>query len=121
MQITILGVHPVDAEEPCHLIECEARIVTAPLDFADFTQEVPGVPQADWQVAYDERFLVADGATELDPQSPDQQPPSDSLRFVFFFHYLEVDRDLSSPVGPLSLPAPTPRPPRLNFVEYDPP
>jgi hypothetical protein len=38
-RIIILGVYPIEADEPCHLIEIVAEPVDAELDFETFTQE----------------------------------------------------------------------------------
>ena len=43
------------------------------------------------------------------------------VRLVFFFHYLQLDAPLLTPFGSASLPRETPRPPRLDFMKYDPP
>jgi hypothetical protein len=41
-RMTILGVHPIEADEPCHLIEILVEGHDADLDFGKFTQEVEG-------------------------------------------------------------------------------
>ena len=92
--LKIIGVHPIEAAEPCHLIEIE--LMEAPgseFDFGDFTQEAPGEPRSNWQVAYDERSL------------------DDSLlRWAFFFHYLDFQRPLKTPFGDMTPPRETPIP-----------
>jgi hypothetical protein len=103
--LKIIGVHPVEAPEPCHIIVVE---LTEPpgeeFDFGEFTQEVEGEPRSDWQVAYDER------------------PLDDSLlRWAFFFHYLDFQRLLMTPFGKMILPRETPIPSHLKDIEYWPP
>jgi len=56
-KITVLGVHPVEADEPCHLVELLVEGSDDELDFGEVTQEVKGQPQENWQVPWDERVL----------------------------------------------------------------
>jgi len=90
----------VEAPEPCHLIEAEL-VGVDDFDWGEVTQEDSTQPQANWQVAYDEQPL-------------DER----RCRWVFFFHYLDFDKPLLTPEGPIDVPAPTPRPEHLWAVEY---
>lgn len=102
--IKIMGVHPVVAPQPCHLIELEIGEQSAPFDWGAVTQDDPAQPRANWQVAYDEAPLNDEGT-----------------RWAFFMHYLDFSRPLLTPAGSLELPAPTPLPDRLKHVKYDEP
>jgi hypothetical protein len=104
MPIVIRGVHPIEADEPCHLIEIELIDVTGGLNFADFTQDIAGRPRENWQVAYDEEPLD-DG----------------ECIWTFFFHYLDFAKPLLTPEGPMKLPPATPLPGHLRRREYWPP
>lgn len=101
--IRILGVHPVSAPEPCHLIEMELTGPAAEIDFTDITQEDRQLPRDSWQVPYDEQMIFEDGQTTV---------------WVFFFHYLKVSKPLLTPIGPITLPKVTPLPSRLREIEY---
>lgn len=102
IQAKVVGVHSVSAEEPVYLIEMEVAGDPDAFDLDQVTQEVPGVPRSDWQAPYDER------------QTGDN-------RIAFFFHFLELDRPLLSPVGPLRLPPVTPVPDHWQDIEYEQP
>jgi hypothetical protein len=104
--VKIIGVHPIDAPEPCHLCEVEIRGEPEAVDFAEFTQPVAGQDRSNWQVAYDERLLSKGAHTSL---------------YVFFFHYLDLLEPLQSPFGLLDLPQETALPERLRSVTYEPP
>ncbi len=111
----VIGVHPVEAAEPCHLVELFVESYS-PLELVGgVTQERPGEPRDSWQVPWDERVLDADGESELRGHV---QPP---CRVAFFFHYLDRERPLRTPFGPLRLPMETERPERLAFMEYEAP
>jgi hypothetical protein len=103
MSVRIHGVHPVEAREPCFLIEVELAEPKS-FDWGKVTQEDSTQPIANWQVAYDEQPLDAD-----------------LRRWAFFFHYLDVDKPLLTPEGAVELPAVTPRPAHLEGVRYDEP
>ena len=100
----IIGVHPILAPQLCHLIEVDIGEHSEPIDWGAVTQEDPGQPRANWQVAYDEMALNDEGK-----------------RWVFFFHYLDFSRLLTTPAGLLELPAPTPLPDYLKPVQYQEP
>jgi len=102
----VVGLHPVDAPEPCHLCEVVLEGEADDVDFGEFTQPLAGRDQSYWQVPYDERLLSSSGAQRS---------------YVFFFHYLDLAQPMQSPFGPLALPHPTPRPERLSFIAYEPP
>jgi hypothetical protein len=121
MHIEVIGVYPVRAPEPCHLIELWVRALDGELDVGRFTQEIPGRAQANWQVPYDERLLNEHGTASVAEPFPDRVSGKGDLRIAFFFHYLELSRPLSSPAGPLKLPEPSESPSRLRFFEYEPP
>jgi len=101
--LRIIGVHPISAKEPCHLLEIELTAPSGDFDFGLVTQEMADQPKANWQVAYDEQ------------QVGDNEAGS---RWVFFFHYLDFERPLLTPLGPFTLPEPTPVPPHLKAIEY---
>src|SRR5690348_8909510 len=102
----IIGVHPVDAEVPVHLIEVLVEGNLDDFDVGDVTQEDPSQPKMNWQVAYDERFL---------------EKAQDKARSAFFFHYLDLEKPLLTSIGPLTLPEPTKVPQYLKEIEYEPP
>lgn len=102
----ISGVHPVETKEPCYLIELVINGDAGEIDFGGFTQPIDGKDSSYWQVAYDERKVSSGGEESV---------------YVFFFHYLDFAQPMQSPFRPLALPRPTPRPPRLGFIEYEKP
>ena len=113
--IQIVGVYPVDIDDPAHLVEV---LVSDPFDEVDwdsFTQNEEDIV-ADVDAA-------SDGDTEAGPHDPQliEQLADGTTRAVFFFHGLDVARPLFSPFGSLQLPSPTNRPARLAAITYGPP
>lgn len=120
--VEVVGVYPVrEAEEPCHLVEIV--VSDAPgFDVGEITQKTPWASRKSWQVPYDERLLNAAGDEVVPTQWP--IPPerlTDDVRLAFFFHYLDFDRPLETPFGPVRLPEPTERPSRLDWLQYEEP
>ena len=117
MTIDIIGLYPVRRD--VHLIECwikgnpDERVL-----FDEFAQSQPGVNASGWQVAYDEHLLNPSGTDGMDIYDSQGIAIEMDLRFAFFMHYLDVARPILSPIGLLTLPAETPRPDRLSFMEY---
>jgi len=102
--VRVLGVHPVKADEPVHLVEIEMLADASTVDWCSFTQPCEGRDRSYWQVPYDERPV---------PGRPDH--------WCFYFHYLDTSRPLQSFAGDLALPAETPVPPSLQFIKYEEP
>ena len=121
LSVRVLGVHRVkDAAEPCHLVEIEVN-GEGEFDVGAITQSLAGVPEAEWQVPYDEHELGGDigPATPIDVPGPIQVVGS--IRIAFFFHYLALDEALRTPAGQVALPAVTARPAHLRFLTYEAP
>ena len=122
MDLQVIGVYPIEADEPCHLIEVKiGKAEGEILDLTKFTQEVSGQPLANWQVPYDEHFLNEDGTADLNPRCPAEMPKHDNLRAAFFFHYLNLEKPLETPVGAIHISKPKEKPARLNFIKYESP
>jgi hypothetical protein len=100
----VLGVHPVKAREPVHLIEIELLADASHVDWRSFTQPFEGRDRSYWQVPYGEQPV---------PDRPNS--------WCFFFHYLDTSRPLQSFAGDLVLPEETPVPPSLSFIKYEEP
>ncbi len=125
MNITILGVHPIEAEEPCDLIEVLIEDAPRPINFGHFVQPDPSRPPPNWQTAYDEHYLTPDGTAFLNPDDPRRPPDFAScnghLRAAFFMHYLDSDNPILTPAGSITPPDRTPMPDRLKIVRYEAP
>jgi hypothetical protein len=103
-QATIIGVHPVEANEPVHLIELLVEGDADTFDIGEVTQEVADQPKSNWQAPYDERVVgESDG----------------KIRYAFFFHYVDFKKPLLTPAGSLPLPQPTKPPAHLKDIEYE--
>ena len=123
--VEVIGLHLVDANEPCHLVELIVHDSTGPFDVGEFTQQMSDRSRDDWQVPWDEKILSSSGSEiAVDAWDiRDQESPYwvGDVRVAFFFHYLDLDRPLITPFGEVSIPAATTRPERLDFMEYEAP
>ncbi|MBO0754683.1 MAG: hypothetical protein J2P54_02390 [Bradyrhizobiaceae bacterium] len=115
--VKVVGVHPIEADEPCHLIELAIWDPDREFNLDDLTQVDDKIRRGLWQVAYDERYLDAQNLQPLGHNRPDRK----EYRLAFFFHYLDLAKLLESSFGPLALPQPSPRPEYLDFMEWGPP
>ena len=88
-QVDVVGVYPVDADEPCHLVELHVRDFVGVFDAGEFTQEAPGQPKDNWQVPYDERLLDSNGFPIVSGNVFPEFKSEGSMRLTFFFHYLD--------------------------------
>lgn len=102
----IIGVHPIEADEPVYHIELLVEGHADAFDIGEVTQEIAGQPKSNWQAPYDERVLEeSDGRT----------------RYAFFFHNLDFNKPLLTPAGAIPLPKPTKQPAHLKDIEYESP
>jgi hypothetical protein len=118
----IVGLYPVSDVDSCYLVEVVIRNAETQPDFGEFTQSTPNLDRSEWQVPYDEKLLDANGeeiVADLFFDAPEPWP-SDA-RVAFFFHELRVDEPLRTPYGEVVLPTPSPRPARLDALEYETP
>jgi hypothetical protein len=122
--VEVIGVHPVVAEEPVHLIEVVVRNSAGPFELVAFWQENPTQPKSNWQVCYDEQVLdktgeriVADGWDA----KKDKGLWTGDVRLAFFLHYVDFSKPLNTQFGDVPLPSPTERPARLSMINYDSP
>jgi hypothetical protein len=122
-QIKVIGVYPVEADEPVHLIELSVLGAQGVFKIEDITQEVPGQPRDNWQCPYMEQILSASGDEVLaDDYDAPKRPElwRGDMRLAFFFHYLDFERPLRTPFGEVQLPAESELPERLSMLEYEP-
>ncbi|MBA4369157.1 MAG: hypothetical protein C0403_16130 [Desulfobacterium sp.] len=120
--IDIIGIHPIHAADPCHLIELIIKNCQSEIDMIGFTQEISGQPKSNWQVPYNDKFLNDDGSKitgDVMLDGRDEKNWKGNVRIAFFFHYLDLSKPLKTPFGIKSLPAPTDLPERLKIMEYE--
>ena len=121
MRIEVVGVYSVSAPQPCHLVEVIVHDLGGELQVAEFTQETPGEPRNNWQAPWDEYVLDASGTSGQAAPFPGPISAKGDVRLAFFLHYLDPSKPLLTPIGPVDLPPPQERPPRLAFMTYEPP
>ena len=104
--VRVVGIHPMLADEPVHLIEIEVTGDVDAFDFTEVAQKLPDQPRENWQAAYDEREVGRDASR---------------VRFAFFFHYLDLEKPLLTPFGSVWLPAESRIPKHLQRIAYEQP
>jgi hypothetical protein len=87
-----------------YLFEVEIDPPGADLDWRQVAQPAESLPPSSWQVPYNEQ--VIDRAKG---------------RWVFFMHFVDLRQPLRTPLGAVSLPPPSARPPHLAAIEYEAP
>lgn len=123
-QLKVIGVYPVEADEPVHLIELSILGAQGVFNIGDITQEIPGQPRENWQCPYMEQILSASGDKVLTDDYVSSKRPElwkGTMRLVFFFHCLDLERPLRTPFGEVQLPAESELPERFSMLEYEQP
>jgi hypothetical protein len=123
-QIKVIGVYPIENEEPVHLVEFFVLGAQGIFKVGDITQEIPDQPPANWQCPYMEQILSSSGDEVLaDDYEASERADlwKGDMRLAFFFHYLDLERPLRTPFGEVQLPAESAVPERLSMMEYEQP
>lgn len=119
MRVGVIGVYPIEAADPCHLLEMLIRDHTGPIHLTGFSQEIQGQPRMLWQVPWDERILNFDGTQDISGRFPTKIVADGTLRLAFFMHSLDLNQPLITPAGNVVLPTPEQQPGRLVFMRYE--
>src|SRR5688572_27743244 len=96
-QIKVIGVYPIEADEPVHLVELSVLGAPGVFNVGEITQEIPDQPRDNWQSPYMEQILSASGEDVLaDDYEASERPElwRGDMRLAFFFHYLDFERPL---------------------------
>jgi len=102
-------------QEFAGVAQIEVLVENPDADFSvsDFQQIDPSVPGSFWQVAWNEKFLTADGSQGVDAYGPDGLPVTQKYRVAFFIHSWRQALGLNTSYGPLPMLEPVPIPERL--------
>jgi len=101
------------------VVDALVRNLDERFDVIDFVQADPSKPESEWQVAWNETYLTADGNKILDERFPDRLPTIAEFRIVFVIHLWKPSLPLMSSYGELSVPPIQPQPERLwRLVPY---
>lgn len=118
----------LDEDDPDHVVSSdqtelqlrsvvlvELRVVDRDdsFDVADFAQEEPGEPRQNWQAAWAEAYLTADGSALAQERVSLAAPPEGDIRMAFFMHSWKTDIPLETSYGRVACPTPQPMPDRL--------
>jgi len=111
-----------DLRENAALVEALVESPDNQFDAGDFMQADPSTVRDNWQVAWMETYLSADGETCVSLERSHRHPNEQSFRVAFFIHEWKPGLPLLSSYGPLACPDPAPMPERLRrLVPYSPP
>lgn len=120
-EVQVVGLYPVTDHPGVHLVELIVEAPPEEFDIGDFTQEDPSLPDDEWPVPHDERYLN-EGGDQVVGDLFEEPPSTPTTRLAFFLHGLDPARPLITPFGQVPLPAPQPMPARLaGLIEYEPP
>ena len=105
-------LNPENAENAV-IVEMIIKRPLREFDIGEITQADDSLPRNCWQSVYDEVFLNEAG-TEIIDEKEILNAGHETVRFVFFFHFLDLDKPLHTPFGDIPLKKPTQMPKRLK-------
>ena len=119
--IKLIGVYKIKPKEPCHLIEIEFINIDKPLNIGEIIQEYETQPKENWQVPYSEHLLNNDGKKSIADDYEllcNNSLIKDIFRLTFFFHYLNLNKELLTPFGKITINKIDKLPKRLNIIKH---
>ena len=121
-KINLIGFYKIAEYKNVHLLEFEISSIGSDFDIDDFTQKLPNVDSMNWQVPYDELFLNKNGSEIIGDYRTDINALEKPFRLVFYFHYFDLEKPLSTPYGNISINKIDSIPKRLSeIIEYEQP
>ncbi|CCE02352.1 hypothetical protein [Bradyrhizobium sp. STM 3809] len=106
------GIYRAHLDEAV-LVEVMVTNPDARFSVGHFIQPDPSRPPGQWQAAWNETFLTADGESRIELADTEKVPSSSRYRVVFVIHYWRQGTPLQSSYGDLTPPLPEPVPARL--------
>jgi hypothetical protein len=121
-ETNVIGVYTVEGQTNVHLIELDIKAKHTDIDIGEFTQRQRGVDQLDWQAPWDEKYLNREGTEITGDWLEVPKDKTENTRIVFFLHFIDFDKPLTTPFGEIDLKIPEPMPNRLSsIIEYEKP
>ena len=121
-EINIIGIYKVKSQKDVHLLELEIRTNPKNINIGEFTQELGGIDKYNWQVPWDEKFLDSSGIKVIGDWMNTPEDNSDFTRLVFFLHFVDFKKPLSTQFGNVKLKTEEEMPQRLlNLITYEKP
>ncbi|XDD52975.1 hypothetical protein AB3N62_10825 [Leptospira sp. WS4.C2] len=120
MEFNVIGVYRIKNVEDSHLIEIEIRNSKIALNLSKITQPIENLDKLNWQVPYKEYLLDVTGKNILSKEWENIQDEKliGYFRIVFFFHFIDIEKPLSTQYGDFKLPPITNLPERLKDIQY---
>ena len=115
-KVQVLGVYTLKGLRGVHLIEVLIQAKPSQFDVGNFTQADPGLPELNWQAAYDELYLSADGTLVIGTDADLPEEDSAPTRLLFSFDSLKLKQHLITPFGKVPLPGPELLPDRIKLI-----
>ncbi|WP_299214198.1 hypothetical protein [uncultured Aquimarina sp.] len=121
-EIDLIGIYKVESGKDVHLIELGIKTNHKNIDIGEFTQEQHRIDRLNWQTPWDEKFLNDSGIKIIGDWINSPIDNSDFTRIVFFLHFVDFKKPLSTQFGNVELKTVKEMPKRLsNLIEYEKP
>ncbi|MBR4256589.1 MAG: hypothetical protein IKQ18_05440 [Clostridia bacterium] len=121
-KVNIIGVYKVDEAEDVYLIELMIDDKPSNIDVDGIQQTDPDLDEDDWQAAFDEYYLNADGTEVIGDYCDLPEDDTDKTRLCFFMYLFDFNKPLRTQYGIINLPKSKKMPKRLGeIIEFDDP
>jgi hypothetical protein len=117
-KMKLIGVYPIEDQKSVYLVELLIENNHKVINIGNFTQEIPGLSQSDWQVPFHEKLLNEEG-TKIMVDTLNEKITDElwegNIRLAFFM-YLNPKIPLTTPFGKYAIANIVKIPERLSSI-----
>lgn len=112
--VNLIGLYSVDENSEITLVELLINKKANEIDLGEFTQPVDNQPRMNWQAPFSEKYLNQEGTKIIGDEYSIPEGSNETTRLIFSIYFLDVNKSLLTPFGPLELTKKIIQPKRIN-------
>jgi len=101
--VNLIGLYSVDENPDVTLVELVINKKASDIEIGEFTQEIENQPRMNWQAPFFEKYLNLEGTKIIGDEYNLPKEFNETTRLTFFIYFLDLNKSLLTPFGPLEL------------------
>ena len=101
--VNLIGLYSVDENPDVTLVELVINKKASDIEIGEFTQEIENQPRMNWQAPFFEKYLNLEGTKIIGDEYNLPKETNETTRLTFFIYFLDLNKSLLTPFGPLEL------------------
>lgn len=112
--VNLIGLYSVDKNPDVTLVELLINKKASEIEIGEFTQQIENQPKRNWQAPFFEKYLNLEGTKIIGDEYNLPKETNETTRLTFFIYFLDVNKSLLTPFGPLELKEKVNQPKRIT-------